>query len=186
MSSKTMAVFLDRDGVLNKTVVRNGCPFPPQSLSEITILPGVKEACLRLIEAGFVLIGVTNQPDIARGTAAPESVFAINDYLQNELGIHEFFICPHDNLNHCACRKPEPGLLLKAAEEWDIDLAASFMVGDRWRDIEAGHRAGCRTAFIDYEYLERRPELMDITVASLTEAVDWILAPSTKELICHV
>ena len=186
MKEKSLAVFLDRDGVLNQPVVRNGCPFPPQSLGEVTILPGVKDACRKLRDAGYLLIAVTNQPDIARGTAKPESVAAINKYLQDELGIHEFSICPHDDLDRCACRKPEPGMLVQAAAKWNIDLKASFMVGDRWRDIEAGHRAGCKTAFIDYAYNERRPAWMNVSVASLEEAAGWILALTRKELDCHV
>ena len=186
MTEKARAVFLDRDGVLNQTVVRNGCPFPPRSLGEVTILPGVREACRKLRDAEYLLIGVTNQPDIARGTATEESVAAINRYLQGELGIHEFRVCPHDDLDRCACRKPEPGLLVQAAEKWNVDLKASYMVGDRWRDIEAGLRAGCKTAFIDYAYKERRPTWVDISVTSLDEASEWILAMTRKELGCHV
>lgn len=181
MTASARAVFLDRDGVLNQTVVRNGCPFPPQSLGEVTILPGVKKACRKLREAGFLLIVATNQPDIARGIATAESVAGINEYIQSELGIHEFRVCPHDNLSRCGCRKPEPGMLIEAAQKWNIDLAASFMVGDRWRDIEAGQRAGCKTAFIDYNYNERRPIWMNVSVTSLNEASDWILTMSTKE-----
>ncbi len=186
MSEKARAVFLDRDGVLNQAAVRNGCPFPPQSLGEVTILPGVKAACHKLREAGFLLIAVTNQPDIARGTASPVTVAEINGFLQTELGIHEFRVCAHDDLHRCTCRKPEPGLLFEAAEKWNIDLAASIMVGDRWRDIEAGQRAGCKTAFIDYAYNERRPIWMDVSVTSLDEASHWILTGMRKELDCHV
>lgn len=186
MTASARAVFLDRDGVLNQTVVRNGRPFPPQSLGEVTILPGVKEACRKLREAGFLLIVVTNQPDIARGIATAESVGSINDFIQIELGIHEFRMCPHDNPIRCECRKPEPGMLMQAAQKWNIDLASSFMVGDRWSDIEAGQRAGCKTAFIDFAYKERRPIRMDVGVTSLREATDWILATSMKELGSHV
>ena len=168
----TKAIFLDRDGVLNQTVLKKGRPYPPASFSELVILPGVPEACLALKKAGYRLIMVTNQPDIARGTQSPATVDQINTYLQSELRLDEVRVCPHDDADHCACRKPQPGLLLATP---DIDLARSFLVGDRWRDIEAGHRARVRAIWIDYHYAEPRPTHPHHTVKSLAQAADWIL-----------
>ena len=169
------AVFLDRDGVLNCAIVRDGKPYPPASLAELEILPGVAEACAALHKAGFLLIVVTNQPDVARGTQRREVVETIHQALANQLPLDDVRACYHDDGDHYSCRKPKPGLLLEAAQDWDIDLSASFMVGDRWKDIEAGKRAGCRTIFVDYGYAERAPDNPNHRVGSLIEAVDWIL-----------
>jgi D-glycero-D-manno-heptose 1,7-bisphosphate phosphatase len=135
----------------------------------------VDRALTALKQAGFLLIVVTNQPDVARGTTQKEVVEAINLSLASKLPIDEFFTCFHDNVDDCECRKPKPGALLAAAEKHGIDLAASFMVGDRWRDIEAGYRAGCQTLFIDYGYDEKQPDQFDFKVSSLLEAATEIL-----------
>ncbi len=171
----TRAVFLDRDGVLNRALVRAGRPYPPASLAELEILPGVSDSLARLRTAGFRLLVVTNQPDVARGTQAREAVEALNAALQADLPLDEFLVCYHDDVAQCACRKPAPGLLYDAAQKYALNLKLSFMVGDRWRDIEAGRRAGCRTAFIDYAYAEKRPMQSDIIGHSLAEITDWIL-----------
>jgi D-glycero-D-manno-heptose 1,7-bisphosphate phosphatase len=175
------AVFLDRDGVLITAIVREGRPYPPGSLAEMTLLSGVEDACARLRKSGFLLIVVSNQPDIARGAAASGEVAAINAALQAKLGLDEVCVCPHDDADACACRKPKPGLLLAAAERWKIDLANSFMVGDRWRDIEAGRAAGCRTVFIDYGYAERRPDAPDMVAPSLAAIVPEIIAAQERK-----
>jgi D-glycero-D-manno-heptose 1,7-bisphosphate phosphatase len=169
------AVFLDRDGVLNRAAVRDGCPYPPASLADLEILPGVIGGCMALRNAGFRLIMVTNQPDIARGTQSSRGVDEINEVLKRELQLDDVRVCPHDDADRCACRKPAPGLLLDAARDYDIDLGQSFMVGDRWRDVEAGRQAGVRTVLIDYQYRERQARA-DRVVQNLSEAADWILA----------
>ncbi len=169
------AVFLDRDGVLNVAPVRHGKPLSPNSLDELELLPCVREACAELKRAGFLLVVATNQPDIARGKIDRGQVEAMNDYLKSELGIDDIAMCPHDDADGCACRKPKPGLLLDAAQRHGIDLARSVMVGDRWRDVEAGRGAGCRTVFIDYGYDEQRPERPDVVTTSLAAAVPDIL-----------
>lgn len=169
------AVFLDRDGVLNRAIVRDGRPYPPRNVSELEILPGVEPALGKLQAAGFLLIVVTNQPDVARGVTAREEVEKINAALGSVLPIDEFRTCYHDTEAGCECRKPKPGALLAAAMAHDIDLGASYMVGDRWRDTEAGQRAGCNTIFIDYGYEEKQPDDVDYRAASLSEASEIIL-----------
>jgi D-glycero-D-manno-heptose 1,7-bisphosphate phosphatase len=170
------AVFLDRDGVLNRAVVRNGRPYPPATAEEFEILPGAAEAVRKLRDAGFLLVGATNQPDVARGTQRREVVEAMNDRLLAAMPIAAILVCYEDG-DDCPRRKPNPGLLLEAAEDHAIDLPASYMVGDRWRDVEAGRRAGCRTVFIDRGYDERRPDPpADHDAADLTDAADWILS----------
>ena len=169
------AVFLDRDGVINRAMVRNRKPYPPANLAEMEILPGVGAAMAAFHAAGWMLVVVTNQPDVARGTTPRADVEAINHFLQQQLPIDEFRTCYHDGGDGCTCRKPLPGALLDSANANNIDLAASFMVGDRWRDMEAGTSAGCKTIFIDYDYDEKQPETIDFSVRSLTEAAIIIL-----------
>lgn len=185
------AVFLDRDGVINRALIRGGKPYPPRHLNELRILPGVREACRSLREAGYLLILATNQPDIARGTADLAEVARMHDHLRRYLRLDGVKLCPHDDADGCECRKPKPGLLLEAAREWAIDLSASYFIGDRWRDIEAGQRAGCRAVFIDYHYDERRPGPPFTPVKSLREAAALVLAAAPRipglwldELLC--
>lgn len=170
------AVFLDRDGVLNRAFVRNGRPFPPSGSDEFELLAGVVEACHALKRAGFLLVVVTNQPDVARGTQRREVIEQLHRMLESRLPLDDIRVCYHDAADACSCRKPSAGMLLEAANHWQIDLPASFMVGDRWRDVDAGRSAGCKTIFIDYGYAEQRPVHTDRIVRSLSEAADWILS----------
>ena len=179
------ATFLDRDGVLNRALVVDGVPLPPTSVADLEILPGVERACRELRGAGLMLIVVTNQPDVARGTQTMTEVKELNDELASRLPLDEIRVCVHDDPDHCDCRKPAPGMLLDAAREHGIELEASVMVGDRWRDIEAGQRAGCMTVFVDWGYPERSPQGQDLTVRSLEEAVPWILERTSKERPGH-
>ena len=175
------AVFLDRDGVINRPVMRDGKPYPPARVEELEVLPGVREALQRLHAAGFRLVVVTNQPDLARGTQGREVIDTMHARLAAALPIDEFRVCDHDDSDDCTCRKPKAGLLEAAAREAGLNLRASFMVGDRWRDVEAGRRAGCTTIFIDWGYDERRPEHPDVIMPSLGDAADWILTGSRSQ-----
>lgn len=175
------AVFLDRDGVINKALIRNGKPFPPSTLQELELLPGVPEALRDLKLNNYKLVVVTNQPDVARGAQSEHVVNAIHRMLWARLPLDDILVCFHTDEDDCDCRKPLPGMLREGAVKHRVDLAASFMVGDRWRDIEAGHNAGCKTILIDNGYAERLPEPgPDHRVHSLREAADWILN-STSE-----
>lgn len=169
------AVFLDRDGVLNHAPVRDGVPYSPASVADLTILPEVPAAIADLRRAGFALVVVTNQPDVARGTQQRQVVEAINAEVGRRLGLDDFRVCYHDDTFRCDCRKPAAGMLLTAARDRNLDLSRSFMVGDRWKDVEAGRRAGCRTVLIDRHYREPLTSPPDATVSSLAEAVAWIL-----------
>lgn len=169
------AVFLDRDGVLNRSDLVNGIPTPPIRVKEVEILDGVIEAIQMIKDCDFFPIVVTNQPDVARRVITQESVEEINRYLGSELGIEHFFTCFHDDLDECDCRKPKPGLLQTAADRLNINLSKSFMIGDRWRDIEAGQSAGCYCFLIDSNYKEKSPKLPFVRVTSLLEAARLIL-----------
>jgi D-glycero-D-manno-heptose 1,7-bisphosphate phosphatase len=171
------AVFLDRDGVINQAVVRDGKPYPPPGVDELKVMAGSADALRDLKQAGFLLIVVTNQPDIARGTQSRVAVDAIHQALREALPLDDFFVCPHDDSDRCDCRKPLPGLLLRAAEKYEIDMPRSFIVGDRWRDVDAGASAGCATVWIDYGYREKRAAAEpSAKVDSIRAAADWILS----------
>ncbi len=180
-SEKKRAVFLDRDGVINRAFVREGKPFPPPTPQELEILPGVPEALRELKSRGYELLVVTNQPDVGRGKQSREALDAMHKALSARLPLDDILACCHTEQDKCDCRKPLPGMLLEAARKHNIDLAQSFMVGDRWRDIEAGYNAGCKTILIDYGYSERPPDRMpDLRVGSLREAADWIIRSTPK------
>ena len=169
------AVFLDRDGVINRAVVRDGKPYPPDTIDAFELLPGVERATLALRNAGYAIVIVTNQPDVATGVQSREVVEAMHSKVRAAGLCDDIKVCYHTDADGCDCRKPKPGMLIAAAREWEIDLARSFMVGDRWRDVTAGKAAGCYTFFIDYEYQERLADNPDAVVTSLEEAAAIIL-----------
>ena len=165
------AVFLDRDGVVNKAFIRNGLPTPPISLNELEILPGVKESILRLKKLNYICLLVTNQPDVSRGKIEKKNVIEMNNFLKKEIELDDIFACYHDDKDNCKCRKPKPGMIIQASKKWDIDVRKSFMIGDRWRDIQAGINAGCKTFFIDNNYNEDKLVEASYTSANLLDAV---------------
>jgi D-glycero-D-manno-heptose 1,7-bisphosphate phosphatase len=175
------AIFLDRDGTLNRQVVRDGKPYPPQSVADFALFPGVPEACAQLAAAGFVLVVATNQPDVGRGDQSQAVVEAMHARLRQlvpSLAHIEVCYAPGQGVAHPENRrrKPEPGMLLDAALLLGLDLARSWMVGDRWRDIDCGQRAGVRTVFIDFGYAEELKARPDFIVSSFPEAARIILA----------
>jgi D-glycero-D-manno-heptose 1,7-bisphosphate phosphatase len=173
------AVFLDRDGVINGAVVRKGKPYPPDRLEDLRVLPGVPGILARLRAAGFLNVVVTNQPDVATGKQRREVVELMHAFLLSSLPLDAVKVCYHTDSDGCQCRKPGPGMLLEAAAELGIDLPASYMVGDRWRDVGAGQAAGCKCFYIDYGYEEKRPDNPYVAVKSLSEAGELILTGET-------
>ena len=148
------AIFLDRDGVINNIVIVNGLPTSPSNFEEFKILPRVKKSILNLKKLNFYCILVTNQPDVSRGKIEKETVIEMNEYIKKELKLSDVFVCFHDDKDNCECRKPKPGLILNASKKWNIDLKKSYMIGDRWKDIDAGKSSGCKTILIDNKYKE--------------------------------
>jgi D-glycero-D-manno-heptose 1,7-bisphosphate phosphatase len=169
------AVYLDRDGVLIESFLRAGKPFAPTRFEDFAIIPESYDALARLKDAGFALVVVTNQPDVGNGHVEQSVVERMNEVLCAELPIDVLKCCFHAQGAGCDCRKPAPGMLIAAALELDLDCARSYMVGDRWSDVDAGHAAGCKTIFIDRGYDPPRAIQPDFIVRSLAEAADRIL-----------
>ena len=169
------AVFLDRDGVLSRSLVRDGKPYAPRALKEFRLLPRAAVSVKRLQSAGFLVVVATNQPDIGNELVSRALVDAMNDRLKRRTSVDDIEMCPHRQDEGCSCRKPKPGMLIKAARLHDIDLKRSFIVGDRASDIAAGEAAGCLTLFIDRRYRESPPHAPSASVRSLPAAVDFII-----------
>jgi D-glycero-D-manno-heptose 1,7-bisphosphate phosphatase len=175
------AVFLDRDGVLNESFAgADGVPRPPAGLAEFVLVDGAAEACRSLGALGFLRIVVTNQPDVARRAQRREVVEEIHQRLRDSVQVDDIRVCYHDDDDLCDCRKPKPGLLVSAAHDWEIDLAASYMIGDRWRDIEAGQQAGCATILVCTRHAQPLTVEPTVRVDSLAGAVEWVQERVTR------
>jgi D-glycero-D-manno-heptose 1,7-bisphosphate phosphatase len=176
------AVFLDRDGVLNIQLVRDGKPYAPDRIEDFRLFDGAPEACRALKAAGFALVVATNQPDVGRGLIGRDVIESMHAKLQERIPEIDRIEVSYDpgRGEKSPRRKPEPGMLLDAAQALGLDLGASWMVGDRWRDVECGRRGGVRTVFIDYGYDEGHDCAPDFTVKTLHEAVAVILGGAAR------
>ena len=155
------AVFLDRDGVVNKSVPRLHTHYgSPRHFNELVLMPGVREAIDLIKEMNFLIVVVTNQPEVARGLLAADELDAMHSYISRALPIDDIFVCPHDDEAGCECRKPKPGMLLVAAEKWDIDLSRSFLVGDRPTDMGAAHAVGAQGILVGPAEFETKDSVM--------------------------
>jgi D-glycero-D-manno-heptose 1,7-bisphosphate phosphatase len=176
---KRRAVFLDRDGVLNRPIIRDRRPHPPSSVRDFELYDDVAQGCTELKAEGFLLVVVTNQPDVGRGTQQSSVVQAMHRKLRTDLtGIDRIEVCYHAGDQQgqpCSCRKPKPGMVLRAARDLNIDLAGSYLIGDRWRDIDCARAAGCRAIFIERGYDEALRDKPDFVVSSFAEAADVVL-----------
>jgi D-glycero-D-manno-heptose 1,7-bisphosphate phosphatase len=177
-------VFLDRDGVLIQPLMREGRPYPPACVDEFQLYDDVLAGCTRLKEAGFLLVVVTNQPDVGRGTQSRTAVEAINKKLSDVIPLFDRIeVCFHAGSDYgepCACRKPKPGMLLRAAELLGIDLPSSYLIGDRWRDVDCARAVGCKAIFIDRGYSEQLRQPPDVTVNTFAAAVTAILCATGR------
>ncbi|MDP6397416.1 MAG: HAD-IIIA family hydrolase [Arenicellales bacterium] len=171
------AVFLDRDGVINQAPVRHGHPFSPASIEEFKWVEGIHAVSRKIVSSGFDIFCITNQPDVGRGLQQLDVVEQFHQMVQDELPIEKIYACYHDGTSPCDCRKPEPGLLLQAAEEFELELTQSWLVGDRWKDIDAGNAAGCHTIFLDYGYDEHLRSPPNHVIGSVHEIADLICSP---------
>jgi len=173
------AVFFDRDGVINNVLFRDGRPASPRSFEEFELSEGIRPAIARLRAAGFLNIVVTNQPDIARNLMLEEHLNRMHRFIKSRLAVDDIIVCCHDDGDDCRCRKPKPGMLLEAAEKWRIDLNKSFIIGDGWKDIEAGRAAGCCTILLQSRY--NRQANPDYRVDSLNSAVKMVLNKEAED-----
>jgi len=175
------AVFLDRDGILVIPEMRDGRSYAPRNLAGFRLYPEAKAALTRLKEVGYLLVVVTNQPDVGKGLISQSTLDQMHDRIRNELCVDRIEVCSHTQSDECSCRKPKPGMLFNAARDCRIDLKNSFMVGDRASDVEAGIAAGCETIFVDLNYdSELKPKSAHHTVRSIAEAADIILGANLK------
>lgn len=174
------ALFLDRDGVVNKARTIGGKSYPPRKIEDFQLLPGVKDALELSKKMGFLNIIITNQPDISNGRTSVEFVEACHKKLLKMVPIDDIYICSHVEEDKCSCRKPKPGMIIAAQKKWDINLEESFLVGDRWKDIEAGQVMKCCCFFINYKYNEPQPKSPYFKVSSLGEAVNKIYTRERK------
>jgi len=166
------AIFLDRDGVVNRVILKNGKPFSPRTVEEFALSEGIADFIVESRKAGFLNIIFTNQPDIARGLMDSKTLQAMHDFVRNNLVVDDIFICTHDNADDCLCRKPKPGMLTDAAGKWKIDLGGSFVIGDQWKDMDAGKIAGCTTILLDCPY--NKNVGCDFRVKNLRSALEII------------
>lgn len=174
------AVFLDRDGVINRALVRDGHPFSPSNIEEFEWVEGIHSVTEKLCSAGFRIFCVTNQPDVGRGLQDIALVEELHKMVLKELPLEKIYTCYHDDVTACDCRKPRPGLILEAASEYDLDLEQAWLVGDRWKDIDAGNAVGCQTVFVDYGYDEYLRTLPNHVVTGIKELPGLILDPTTQ------
>lgn len=172
------AIFLDRDGVINKAILKEGKPFSPRRFEEFELFDGIKEVLEKSKREDFLNIIITNQPDITRDLIRWKTLEKMHKFIKENLPIDDIFVCPHDDIDNCQCRKPRPGMLLEAAKKWNIDLKGSFLIGDQGKDIEAGKKAGCITILIDNLY--NKEVESDFRVNNLHSAIEIILNSKKK------
>jgi D-glycero-D-manno-heptose 1,7-bisphosphate phosphatase len=177
------AVFLDRDGVINKVILRNGKPFSPRKIEDFELCDGIKEFLLVSKNEGFLNIAITNQPDIARKLVEWDTLNAMHKIIIENLDVNDIFVCPHDSSDNCLCRKPKAGMLFNAAEKWNIDLPSSFLIGDQWKDMEAGKNAGCITILLECIY--NKEANSDFRVKNLQSAIEIITNKRRKTPKTH-
>ena len=171
---KRAAIFLDRDGTLNKAFIKKGLPISPASFSKFKILPGVKSSITKLKKLKYLCLLITNQPDVSRKKIKKKVVIKMNKFIKKKINLDDVFVCYHDDNDNCNCRKPKPGLLIKASKKWKINFKKSFMIGDRWKDISAGKKVGCKTIFINNNYKKDKIVKANFTFKSLSKAVNKI------------
>lgn len=173
-------VFLDRDGVLNRSDVRGGKPFAPTRVEDFMILADAEPSVRRLKEAGFTVVVVTNQPDVGNGLVQRKVVEEMNEILRSRVPVDDIRVCFHSQNDNCNCRKPKGGMLIESSKALGIDLTQSYMVGDRWSDIACGQEQGCFSILVNRGYTEPMKSVPDAVAGSLAEATDIILARSAK------
>ena len=181
---KKKAVFFDRDGVINLPLIRNGKHHPPKTLKELKMIDNIELLLNNLKNQKFLMFVITNQPDVERGTFEKKDVEEIHDFMLRTLPLEKIYVCYDDGIKkNTKMRKPHPGMLLLARDEYNVDLNTSYLIGDRWRDIDAGIAVGCTTVFIDWGYKEKLNQLPNKTVIDLKSGIDWIVNHDNKQQV---
>lgn len=172
VESYKKAFFLDRDGVLIKTDVHNGKPYAIHCEDQFELLPKVKKSIDIIKKNNYMVIVITNQPDVGNNLISKDRVIKINQLLMKNIHIDDLFVCYHSQSMKCSCRKPNIFFFNQAVKKHNISLKKSYMVGDRYSDIEAGYNAGCQTIFINRNYSENKPTFQNFNAESLFQAVN--------------
>ena len=167
------AVFLDRDGVLNKApIANNKKPLSIKNISDLRFLPKVIETC-KILKNKFLLIMITNQPDVSRKKISRSKVKKINIFIKKKLKLDDVYVC-YSNNDKSILRKPNPGMIIKAAKKYKINLKKSYLIGDRWKDIDAGKKVFCKTIFINKNYNEKLNMKPDYKIKKFEEILNYI------------
>src|SRR2546425_1474666 len=167
------AVFIERDGILNEVGVGPKNPIVPLTLEEFRIKKEAEPSLKKLKKAGFVLIVTSNQPGLSRGYQSRRELDRMHDLVKRCFPIDDLMICPHDESDHCPCRKPRPGLLIEAAFKWHLNLDHSFVISDKWQDAEAARTAGCTSLLLKSPYVGQVHH--DFVLSDLETIVEKIL-----------
>jgi D-glycero-D-manno-heptose 1,7-bisphosphate phosphatase len=173
VTKRSRAIFLDRDGILNKAIVINKKPKSPKNLSELVLNKSLKKFLLDA-KKSYYLICVTNQPEVGRKKFSKTEIKKINNFIKVFFNLDDIFTCYHEKDNICNCRKPKIGLLLKSKKKYNINLKKSIVIGDRWKDIAMGKKAGCKTIFVDYNYNENLKDRPDVTVNNIKKLINHV------------
>jgi D-glycero-D-manno-heptose 1,7-bisphosphate phosphatase len=162
------AIFFDRDGVLNKAIMKNNKPFSPKTLKQLEINPDANMIIKYAKKKKFLTFMITNQPDVARGENSKKNVDKINLFIKKKLNIDDIFCC-YCSDNQCKRRKPNPGMLIEAKKKWNISFKKSFLIGDRKKDIDAAKKVKIKSIFIDYNYDEKKPTKPNFVIYTLKQ-----------------
>lgn len=174
------AIFLDRDGVINKAIVKNKKPYPPNNLSELKYVKGIRKL-INTFKKNYFIIIITNQPDFARGIQKKKNILEINNKIKKDLHIDKFYVCFHDNLDNCSCRKPKAGSFLAAQKKYKLNFSECYMIGDRRGDIIAANRVKIKSFFLDYGYNEKKPECKTNVVNTLEQVINLIIKETNEK-----
>jgi D-glycero-D-manno-heptose 1,7-bisphosphate phosphatase len=167
------AVFVERDAILNEVRTGPKNQITPLTLEEFRVNQKAVEPMRRLKAVGFVLIGTTNQPGLSRGYQSRRELDRMHDLLRRTFPLDDLLVCPHDETDHCPCRKPRPGLLIEAAFKWHLNLDHSFVISDKWQDAEAARTAGCTSLLLKSPWVGQVHH--DFLLPDLEAIVDKIL-----------
>lgn len=168
-----VAIFLERDGILNMERLEGTHAAPPMVLEQFQLNHEALEPLQQLKAAGFLLIATTNQPLLSGGTLLRQELDRMHTLLRKSFSLDDIFVCPHDSSDFCPCRKPKPGLLTEAAFKWHINLDKSYVVSNKWQDSEAARAAGCTSLMIQSPFNGKGHH--DIVLPSLSAVAERIL-----------